>query len=197
MKLVVGLGNPGVEYQWTPHNLGFMAVDRIAARCGVEVRNRHCRALTARTQFAGQEVMLAKPETFMNLSGTAVGELVTKYAVALTDLIVIHDELDLALGTLKIKVRGGAAGHNGMISIFGALGTNEVLRIRMGIHPGHRLSSGADYVLTPFRRSQLDHLNLDAWLDDAADAAELVLKEGVAGAMNRYNRKPDTGEEPK
>ncbi len=186
---MIGLGNPGAEYQWTPHNLGFLTVDRLAGRCGVEVRNRHCRALTARTVFGGQEVLLAKPETFMNLSGTAVRELLLKYEATPADLIVIYDELDLPLGALKIKERGGAAGHNGMISVIQATGTNEVLRLRMGIHPGHQLSSGADYVLTPFRRSQMD--DLGQWLDTASDAVESILREGTAAAMSRFNRKAE------
>jgi PTH1 family peptidyl-tRNA hydrolase len=193
VKLIVGLGNPGAEYQWTPHNLGFLTVDRIADRCGVEVRNRHCRAVTARATFGGQDVLLAKPETFMNLSGAAVRELLIKHEAVPADLIVLYDELDLPLGTLRIKERGGAAGHNGMISVIQAAGTNEVLRVRMGIHPGHKLSSGADYVLTPFRRSQMD--DLGEWLDTAADAVESILHDGVAAAMNRFHRKAEDASE--
>ncbi len=197
MKLIIGLGNPGAEYQWTPHNLGFLTVDRIAGRIagpgGVEVRNRHCRALTARANFGGQDVLLAKPETFMNLSGVAVRELLMKYEATPADLIVIYDELDLSLGALKIKERGGAAGHNGMISVIQATGTNEVLRLRLGIHPGHPLSSGADYVLTPFRKSQID--DLGEWLDTASDAVESILRDGTAAAMNRFNRKAEDAAE--
>ena len=136
MKLIVGLGNPGIEYQFTPHNLGFLAIDRIAHDCGVEVRNRQCHALTARAKIGGEPVLLAKPETFMNLSGMSVRELVAKYEIRPeSDLIVIYDELDLPLGTIRIRQRGSSAGHNGMKSIIGALGTQEFLRIRLGIAP--------------------------------------------------------------
>ena len=136
MKLIVGLGNPGIEYQFTPHNLGFLAIDRIANNLGVEIRNRQCRALTARAVIAGQPVILAKPETFMNLSGLSVQELVAEYQVDVkSDLIVIYDELDLPLGAIRIRTRGSSAGHNGMESILGALGTDQLLRIRLGIAP--------------------------------------------------------------
>ena len=136
MKLIVGLGNPGIEYQFTPHNLGFLTIDRIANNLGVEIRNRQCRALTARAVIAGQPVILAKPETFMNLSGLSVRELVAEYQVDVkSDLIVIYDELDLPLGAIRIRTRGSSAGHNGMESILGALGTDEYLRVRLGIAP--------------------------------------------------------------
>ena len=134
MKLIVGLGNPGIEYQFTPHNLGFLAIDRIAGNLGIEVRNRQCRALTARTVIADQTVLLAKPETFMNLSGVSVRELVEEYeAKPELDLIVIQDELDFPLGTLRIHTRRSSAGHNGIESIIGALGTQDFLRIRIGV----------------------------------------------------------------
>jgi PTH1 family peptidyl-tRNA hydrolase len=138
VKLIVGLGNPGIEYQFTPHNLGFLAVDRIAQQCGVEIRNRQCRALTARAEIAGVPVLLAKPETFMNLSGLSVRELVDEYqADPVQDLLVVYDELDLPLGAIRVRKKGSGAGHNGMKSIFGALGTQEVQRIRLGVAPDH------------------------------------------------------------
>ena len=136
MKLIVGLGNPGVEYQFTPHNLGFLTIDRIASERGVEVRNRQCRALTGRTRIGEAEVLLAKPETFMNLSGLSVLDLMARYELRPeSDLIVIYDELDLPMGTIRIRQRGSSAGHNGMKSIIGALGTEEFLRVRLGIAP--------------------------------------------------------------
>ena len=123
MKLIVGLGNPGIAYQFTPHNLGFLTIDRIANDCGVEVRNRQCHALTARTAIGEEQVLLAKPETFMNLSGMAVRELVARHEIRPeTELIVIYDELDLPLGTIRIRQRGSSAGHNGMKSIIGGSG---------------------------------------------------------------------------
>ncbi len=193
MKLIVGLGNPGIEYQFTPHNLGFLTIDRIAGERGIEVRNRQCRALTARAEIAGQAVVLAKPETYMNLSGLSVRELVAEHQVDVkTDLIVIYDELDLALGTIRIRQRGSSAGHNGMESILGALGMDEFLRIRLGIAPDRKISDGVKYVLTPFRKAQ-DKV-VDEILDTAAQAVEVILKDGPAAAMNRFNRKNDVAE---
>jgi len=195
VKLIVGLGNPGIEYQFTPHNLGFLTIDRIAGERGIEVRNRQCRALTARAEIAGQPVVLAKPETYMNLSGLSVRELVDEHQVDVkTDLIVIYDELDLALGTIRIRQRGSSAGHNGMESILGALGTDEFLRIRLGIAPDRKVGDGVKYVLTPFRKAQ-DKI-VDEELDMAAQAVEVILKEGPAAAMNRFNRKNEPDAEP-
>ena len=193
MKLIIGLGNPGIEYQFTPHNLGFLAIDRIAGNLRVDVRSRQCRALTARGEIAGQPVILAKPETFMNLSGLSVRELVAEYQVDVTsDLIVIYDELDFPLGTIRIKQRGSSAGHNGMESILGALGTDEFLRIRLGISPERKIADTIKFVLTPFRKAQLKVV--DEVLDSAADAVEMILKDGPDAAMNRFNRKPDPPE---
>jgi len=190
VKLIVGLGNPGPEYELTPHNLGFLTVNLIAHRLGIEVRNRQCRALTARATIAGRPVLLAKPETYMNLSGLSVRELVAEHQVDVkSDLIVIYDELDLPLGAIRIRQRGGTAGHNGMESIQGALGTDEFLRIRLGIAPDHTVSDGAKFVLTPFRKSQ--DAVVDEMLDAAAEAVEVILKDGPAAAMNRFNRKPE------
>ena len=190
MKLIVGLGNPGIEYQFTPHNLGFLTVDRIANDLRIEVRNRQCQALTARATIAGQSVLLAKPETYMNLSGLSVRELVAEHQVDVkSDLIVIYDELDLPFGAIRIRQRGGTAGHNGMESILGALGTDEFLRIRLGIAPERKVNDGAKFVLTPFRKAQLDVV--DQMLDDAAEAVAVILNEGPAAAMNRFNRKPE------
>jgi peptidyl-tRNA hydrolase, PTH1 family len=194
VRLIVGLGNPGIEYQFTPHNIGFLAIDRIAERCGVMVDNRHCKALTARARIGKEEVLLAKPETYMNLSGLSVLELVGKHEVdPQKDLLVVYDELDLPLGTIRIRERGSSAGHKGMESILGALGTLEIPRIRIGSAPDHPVKDGARYGLSQFRKSQL--VPLDEVLDKAADAVEVILNEGIAAAMNRYNRKkPDEPE---
>jgi peptidyl-tRNA hydrolase, PTH1 family len=190
VKLIVGLGNPGIEYQFTPHNIGFLAVDRIASDLGVEVRNRQCRALTARVVIGGETILLAKPETFMNLSGMSVRELVAEYeARPEADLIVIQDELDFALGTLRIQTRRSSAGHNGIESIIGALGTQDFLRIRMGVAPDHELSDGKDYLLSPFRKAQM--AAVDEMLDTAEDAVKAILQDGPAAAMNRFNRKEE------
>jgi PTH1 family peptidyl-tRNA hydrolase len=183
VKLIVGLGNPGPEYELTPHNLGFLTVDRIASDRGVEVRNRQCQARTGRTRIGEEEVLLAKPETFMNLSGLSVRELLAEYQLQPeSDLIVIYDELDLPLGTIRIRQRGSSAGHNGMESIIGALGTQEFLRIRIGIAPEKK-------ILKPFSKRQLKVV--DEVLDIAAEAAKVILSEGPAAAMNRFNRKKE------
>jgi peptidyl-tRNA hydrolase, PTH1 family len=198
VKLIVGLGNPGIEYQFTPHNLGFLTIDRIAHGLGIEVRNRQCRALTARAlidskTIAGEPVILAKPETYMNLSGLSVLELVAEHQVDVQrDLIVIYDELDLPLGAIRIRQRGSSAGHNGMESILGALGTDEFLRIRLGIAPDHKVTDGVKYVLTPFRKAQ--EKIVDEILDTAVQAVDVILKEGPAAAMNRFNRKNEPEE---
>ncbi len=196
MKLIVGLGNPGIEYQFTPHNLGFLTIDRIANNLGIEIRNRQCRALTARCddcQRVRHAWILAKPETYMNLSGLSVRELVVEHQVDVArDLIVIYDELDLPLGTIRIRQRGSSAGHNGMESILGALNTDEFLRIRLGIAPDRKVVDGVKYVLTPFRKAQ--EKVVDEVLDTAVQAVEVILKEGPAAAMNRFNRKNEADE---
>ena len=190
MKLIVGLGNPGEEYRLTPHNIGFLAIDRIAGNLKVEVRNRHCRALTARAEIGGETVLLAKPETYMNLSGLSVRELIEKHdAKPETDLIVIQDELDFPLGTLRIHTRRSSAGHNGIESIIDSLGTKDFLRIRIGVAPEHKLEDGQRYLLGPMRKAEL--AIVDGVLDTAEEAVKVILKEGAAAAMNRFNRKEE------
>jgi PTH1 family peptidyl-tRNA hydrolase len=198
MKLIVGLGNPGPEYAYTPHNAGFLAVDRIAEVGGVQVSNRRCRALTARTKLAGQDVLLAKPETFMNLSGVAVSALLKELELGAEDLIVLYDELAFPLGTLKIAQRGSANGHNGVKSVSGALGTEEWNRVRLGIGKppladGREVKAGGtDYLLAPMRKAEL--AVLDEVLDQAVRAVEAMLTKGVGAAMNEFNRKPGPDE---
>lgn len=190
MKLILGLGNPGIEYQLTPHNLGFLAVDRIAEQCKVEVRNRQCRALTARATIGSEQVLLAKPETFMNLSGLSVRELVAEHNVNVqSDLIVLQDELDFPFGTLRIHRNRSSAGHNGIVSLIGALGTQDFLRLRMGVAPDRKVEDGMSYLLSPLRKAQLKVV--DGMLDVAAEAVNVILTEGEAAAMNRFNRKPE------
>jgi PTH1 family peptidyl-tRNA hydrolase len=191
VKLIVGLGNPGEEYELSPHNLGFRAVDRIANELGVEVRNRQCRALTARTLIGSETVLLAKPETFMNLSGISVRELVSKHEVRVEeDLIVIQDELDFSLGTVRLQRKRSSAGHNGIESIIDAMGTNDFLRIRMGVAPDHKVEDGIGYLLSPFRKAQ--GKVVDEMLEFAAEAVKAIVTDGEAAAMNRFNRKLDT-----
>lgn len=197
---MVGLGNPGIEYQFTPHNAGFLAIDRLAEQGGVAVNNRRCRALTATTRIAGRDVVLAKPETYMNLSGIAVQALVDEFdADPSRDLIVIYDEIALSLGLLRIRERGSDGGHNGVKSVSGALGSEEWLRLRIGVAPsGAEASERArrgrkDYVLTPMRRAQLEVL--DEVLDRTARAVEMVLAQGAGPAMNEFNRRDNGGEQ--
>lgn len=198
MKLIVGLGNPGIEYQFTPHNAGFLAVDRIAEYCNTAVVNRRGRALTGKARLAGQELLLAKPETYMNLSGLSVAALVHELEISIPsqDLIVIYDELDLPLGTLRIRERGSANGHNGADSVSGALGTQEWLRIRIGVGKppladGREVKSGGtDYLLSPMRKQEL--AVLDEVLDRVRGAVEAILSQGVSAAMNEFNRAVDS-----
>lgn len=194
MKLVVGLGNPGIEYQFTPHNLGFLTIDRIAERCAVNVASRRCQAATGKARIAGHEVLLVKPETYMNLSGLSVRKLVEEFEINPADgLIVVYDELDLPFGTLRLKQRGGTAGHNGIESLVGSLGTDEFVRVRLGIQPDHPVREGAKYLLAPFKKSQLE--TVDDLIERGADAVEAILKDGIGVAMNRFNQRPKKDEE--
>jgi peptidyl-tRNA hydrolase, PTH1 family len=194
--LVVGLGNPGLEYLWTPHNAGFMAIDRIAEQEGVVVQNRRCRAVTATCRVAGRETILAKPETFMNLSGLSLAALIQEFDVdPAKDLLVIYDELDLVLGTFKIRERGSPAGHNGARSVTSSLGSQEWLRLRIGVGPdlppeakeAGSKRPGRDFLLSPMRKADL--AKLDEVLDKVATATRRIIQDGPSPAMNEYNRK--------
>jgi len=191
--LVVGLGNPGIEYQFTPHNAGFLAIDRIAEEHNAEVVNRRCRALTAKVRIGGREIILAKPETFMNLSGLSVGALADELELELSgNLLVLYDELDLPLGTLRVRERGSPAGHNGARSVSGCLGTDEWWRVRIGVgpEPGAREEAfrrGKDYLLTPMGKRDLTAI--DPVLDRVARAVEMVVSKGITAAMNEFNRR--------
>ncbi len=193
MKLIVGLGNPGPEYALTPHNAGFLAIDRIAAICDVQVSNFRGRAMTSKAKLAGHEVLLAKPGTFMNLSGLSVAALLQELELGIEDLIVLYDELAIPLGTLRIRERGSAGGHNGVKSISGVLGTEEWTRVRIGVgkpplESGRAvMAGGTSYLLAPMRKQEL--AVLDEVLDQAVRAVEAVLTKGVSAAMNEFNRK--------
>ena len=192
MKLIVGLGNPGIAYQFTLHNFGFLAVDRLAEQCGTHIVNRRARALTGKGMIGTEPVVMAKPETFMNLSGLSVRELVEEFEVDPSrDLVVIYDDLDLPFASMRIRKRGGDGGHHGMESIIGALGSEEFARIRLGISPGHKLSDGAGYVLSPIRKAQFEAV--DQALDAAAEAVKAMVGEGIDAAMNRFNRREQSG----
>src|SRR4051812_34327565 len=187
MFLVSGLGNPGEEYALSPHNLGFLTVDRLAERHGIRVTRKDSRALVGVGEIDGREVMLAKPQTFMNLSGTSLAPLMEKHQIEIANLVVVYDELDLPWRELKIKPKGSAAGHNGMKSVIQSLKTSEIVRVRLGIHPGHVIRDGAEFVLAPFKRSQMKEL--DEFVDYAAGAVRSIIAEGVAKAMTKFNRR--------
>jgi len=187
MNMIVGLGNPGTEYQQTPHNLGFMAVDLLARECGVELAHREAQALTAVARLEGVEVLLAKPQTYMNLSGMAVARLLEKYGLEVSDLIVLVDDAALPLGSLRIRPRGSAGGHNGLKSIIGALDSSEFVRVRMGVGPDEPIGDMVSYVLGRFHRSDLE--TVSEMLSQACEAVHVILREGSQKAMNRFNRR--------
>jgi peptidyl-tRNA hydrolase, PTH1 family len=185
--LVVGLGNPGPEYEHTYHNLGFLALDRLAARQGVRVSRKECQALVGRGTVAGAAATLAKPQTYMNLSGSSVRRLLERSELAAGNLIVIHDDLAFPWGTLRIRARGSSGGHKGVQSVLGEVKTDEFVRLRLGIHPGREVGDGAEFVLAPMRRAQLKEL--DGLLSTACEAVESIISEGVEKAMTRFNRR--------
>jgi PTH1 family peptidyl-tRNA hydrolase len=187
VKLIVGLGNPGYEYHLTPHNLGFMAADRLAEDWHVEISRPEAQALTAMTRVGNQDVLLAKPQTYMNLSGGAVRRLLEKYEAAVQDLIVLVDEVDLPLGSIRVRSRGSAGGHNGLKSIIGALESDEFVRVRIGVGPDHAVRDRAPYVLGRFRKADLEIVAQT--LDTVAEAVGVILEEGPEQAMNRFNRR--------
>jgi len=189
LKLIAGLGNPGYEYHLTPHNLGFMVVDSLAEQCEVEITRPEAQALTALARVGETEVMLAKPQTYMNLSGLAVARLLHKYQLAVEDLIVLVDEANLPFGALRIRGRGSAGGHNGLKSIIGSLQDDNFIRVRMGVQPDHPVGDLAAHLLSRFRKTDLE--TVAEMIERAAEAVRVIVQEGVEKAMNRYNlRKP-------
>jgi PTH1 family peptidyl-tRNA hydrolase len=186
--LVVGLGNPGEEYVKTRHNVGAEVVELLARRHGGKLRRQKERSLTDEVNVGGMRMALAIPLTYMNLSGEAVAPLVRRYGVEPGQLVVVQDEMDFELGRLQVKNGGGLAGHNGLKSIVAHLHTQDFVRVRIGIGkpPGSR--QGADHVLRRF--SKAERQEIDVVLEEAADAVELILAEGVEVAMNRVNGAP-------
>lgn len=194
MFLIVGLGNPGAEYEWSRHNLGFMLIDKLARAGGIEVRRRDCQALVGRTVLEGEPVQLVKPQTFMNLSGEAVSCLFAKQqsASADRDLIVISDDLALPFGRIRIRQRGSAGGHNGLKSIIGALGTDQFIRLRIGIQPEHPVTNAKGFVLDPLPKAA--RAEVEKILERSAEALSAIVKDGVLKAMSIYNSEPETAE---
>ncbi|MFN2456021.1 MAG: aminoacyl-tRNA hydrolase [Pyrinomonadaceae bacterium] len=188
MRFVVGLGNPGAQYEWTRHNLGFMLVDLLAREAGTPIKRKDCRALIGRAVVADETVELVKPQTFMNLSGETVSCLLAKQEskrVALQSLIVISDDLALPFGHIRLRPRGSAGGHNGLKSIIAALGTDEFIRLRIGIGTDHPVTDTARFVLDEFTRTE--RAALSQVLERSAEALRTVIRDGIERAMAQYN----------
>lgn len=187
--LIVGLGNPGLEYEHTAHNLGFMVVDRLAARHGIRANRKECTALVGFGSIAPRRVVLAKPQTYMNLSGSSVEGLLAKYGIAPAGLMLIYDDLDLPWMSLRIRPEGSAGGHNGVKSVIDALGTKEFVRLRLGIDGGSGNRDGARIVLAKLSRARKQEL--DELLDYASQAVESIIADGVEMAMTKFNRRAE------
>ena len=187
MWLIVGLGNPGIEYAWTPHNMGFLAIDRLAEKGGIRVERPEAKSYIGRGTLAGQEVILAKPQTMMNLSGLAVRDLLARFEIDLANLVVLYDEADLAAGVIRVLPSGSAGTHNGMKSVIGALESQEICRIRIGIRPDHPIENLKAFVLRPMKKGELEAAA--EVIELASEAAETILSEGVTRAMNKFNRR--------
>jgi PTH1 family peptidyl-tRNA hydrolase len=185
--LVVGLGNPGAQYEMTYHNLGFLAVDRLAVRNNIRVFRTDCRALVGGGRIADRPVLLAKPQTFMNLSGQSVKGLVEKNGFPAGQVIVAYDDLDLPWASLRVRPNGSAGGHHGVEDIIRCLGSQDFPRVRIGIDPGHPVRDGAKFVLASFPSGQKKEL--DEILDHAAGAIETIIAEGVEKSMTKFNRR--------
>ncbi|HYK39604.1 MAG TPA: aminoacyl-tRNA hydrolase [Candidatus Eremiobacteraceae bacterium] len=193
MRLIVGLGNPDPEYQWTPHNLGFLAVDDLANRGGIRVERPEGKALVGRGKLAGEEVLLAKPQTYMNLSGVSVRELLGKYELTPDDLLVMWDEVQLPWSIIRLAPDGSAGSHNGAKSVIGSIGTQKFARLRLGCGPEHPLGSRREYVLRPMKKAELEVAAEEVAL--AGDAVEMWLTSGIDAAMNKFNRRAETAME--
>ena len=192
MRLIVGLGNPGMEYAWTPHNLGFLVVDKLAEQANIRVTRPEAKATVGRGEFAAEEIILAKPQTFMNLSGVSVRMLLDRYELDPAQMIVLVDDVDLPWGNLRIRERGSAGTHNGLKSIVGSIG-QEFLRIRLGVGPEKVWGGLRDYVLGPMGRAERE---MAAQLvTDSVEAIRVICTEGVSKAMSRFNRKATPSEE--
>jgi PTH1 family peptidyl-tRNA hydrolase len=185
--LVVGLGNPGTEYENTPHNLGFKVIDRLAESNAIRVSRKENLSFVGLGIMRGKQVALAQPQTFMNLSGPAISGLLERYGLNPDRLILVYDELALPWNELRIRPKGSAAGHNGVKSVIGSLGTDEFIRVRLGIHPDHPIGDGATFVLAPFRRAQKQEV--DEMVGRGAAAVESIIADGVEKSMAVFNRR--------
>ncbi len=186
VKLIVGLGNPGPKYQWTRHNAGFMVLDRLSHLAGIAVTRKSFSGLCGEGKWQGERLVLLKPQTFMNLSGRSVAEALRFHKLSVEDLIVIHDDLDIPFGRVKLKEDGGHAGHNGLRSLSQELGSGAFLRVRVGIgRPVH--GDVANYVLSNFVPEEM--AALPRLLDGVIDLLEMLVAEGLPKTMSLYNNK--------
>ena len=183
--LIVGLGNPGPSYENTRHNLGFMLIDELACGSQTQVKRDECRSLIGRAVIENRNVELAKPQTFMNLSGEAVKCLLNKPDRGVERLIVISDDLALPLGTIRLRPKGTHGGHNGLRSIIDVLGTNEFIRLRVGIMPEHPVANAKGFVLENFAKSEIE--TVEKVLANSADAIRTVISDGIEAAMAKWN----------
>lgn len=193
MRIIVGLGNPGREYAWTPHNLGFQVMDCLADRFAIRITRPEAQSLIGVGRIAGHDVVLAKPQTFMNLSGHAVADLIARHEADPAETIVVSDEVALPWGAIRIRERGSAGGHNGLKSVIGALGSDEFLRVRMGIRPEFPIRDLAAYDLAPMGKDVREVA--EKMIGTAADAIEMILADGVGRAMSHFNRRATPAEE--
>jgi PTH1 family peptidyl-tRNA hydrolase len=187
MRVIVGLGNPGIEYAWTPHNLGFLVIDALAEDAGIRVTRPEAKSFVGLGEIASHEVVLAKPQTMMNLSGLAVRELVSRAECKPSDVIVVCDDIALPWGMIRVRERGTAGGHNGLKSVIGAIGTTEFVRVRLGVKPEEMRGDMKEYVLRQIRRDEEDLVAEE--IEQGAEAVKVILAEGTQSAMNRFNRR--------
>lgn len=193
MKLIIGLGNPGPEYKFSPHNLGFAVVECLAERHGVSLGRQRADSRCGGFVLGDEKVWLIQPQTFMNRSGTAVRRwLEMEPCEPQNDLVIVADDLDLPQGTIRVRQRGGSGGHHGLESIIEAIGTKDFPRIRIGVDPGQEMEDPVSYLLRAMRAEQ--RRQMEAVVERAADAAEVIVQEGAAKAMNRFNRRRETRE---
>ena len=192
MRVIVGLGNPGIEYAWTPHNLGFLVVDALAEDAGIRVARPEAKSFVGLGKIAGEEVVLAKPQTMMNLSGLSVRELLSRAECEPSDAIVVYDDVALPWGMVRVRERGSAGGHNGLKSIIGSIGTTEFPRVRLGVKPEQLRGDLRDYVLHQIRRDEEDLAG--ETIERGTEAVKAILADGIQAAMNRFNRRVSSGE---
>jgi peptidyl-tRNA hydrolase, PTH1 family len=187
MRLIVGLGNPGSEYEWTRHNLGFMLIDKLAVDAGIAVNKRECQALVGRAEISGCAVKLVKPQTFMNVSGQSLSCLIARHKLETPaeSLIVVSDDLALPFGKIRIRERGSAGGHNGLKSIIACLATNEFVRLRIGIQPEHPINDAKRFVLDVIPKAA--RAEVEKVIERSAEALRTILKDGVRKAMTEFN----------